>query len=255
MPSRAPAWWIASRPRRPVWAGSNGATTAPRRSKDVSDTSWWTLRAWCSKRGFTAQKSKTATASSSCSNRRTIASHGASLTCGWTPLYTGQDKGADWVESVLGWSTEIVRHPPKPAPEEVMMRWAKEWAKEGAKLDSKKLLPPEGPRPFLPRRWVVERTFSWLSQNRRLSKDYERLAETSEALVYVAMTRLMARRLARAQDFSQRIAMMVRRVSLMHERIFAGPQREDRRVGEKGRPQDRDCPTLRGPSRDGQTLL
>ena len=119
-------------------------------------------------------------------------------TCGWTPLYTGQDKGAGWVESMLGWSTEIVRHPPKPAPEEVMVRWAKEWGKEGAKLDPRKLLPPEGPRPFLPRRWVVERTFSWLSQNRRLSKDYERPAETSEALVYVATTRLMARRLARA---------------------------------------------------------
>jgi putative transposase len=44
----------------------------------------------------------------------------------------------------------------------------------------------------------IERTFSWLGQNRRMSKDYERLAETSEALVYVAMTRLMARRLARA---------------------------------------------------------
>jgi len=40
-----------------------------------------------------------------------------------------------------------------------MMRWAKEWAKEGVELDPKKLLPAEGPRPFLPRRWVVERTF------------------------------------------------------------------------------------------------
>src|SRR5829696_6517531 len=40
--------------------------------------------------------------------------------------YTGQDKGAGWVESVLGWTAEIVRHPPKPAPEEVMMRWARE---------------------------------------------------------------------------------------------------------------------------------
>ena len=30
--------------------------------------------------------------------------------------YTGQDRGADWVEKVLGWSAEIVRHPPKPAP-------------------------------------------------------------------------------------------------------------------------------------------
>jgi putative transposase len=111
--------------------------------------------------------------------------------------YTGQQRGAGWVEGVLGWSAEIVRHPPKPAPEEVMMRWAKEWAKEGIELDPKRILPPEGPRPFLPRRWVVERTFSWLSQNRRLSKDYERLAETSESLVYIAMTRLMVRRLAR----------------------------------------------------------
>jgi len=45
---------------------------------------------------------------------------------------------------------------------------------------------------------VVERTFAWLSQNRRMSKDYERLAESSEAFVYVAMTRLMASRLARS---------------------------------------------------------
>ncbi|HEY8602081.1 MAG TPA: IS5/IS1182 family transposase, partial [Thermomicrobiales bacterium] len=37
----------------------------------------------------------------------------------------------------------------------------------------------------------------WLGQNRRLSKDFERLTSTSEALIYVAMTRLMARRLAR----------------------------------------------------------
>jgi putative transposase len=50
----------------------------------------------------------------------------------------------------------------------------------------------------LSRRWVVERTFSWLSQNRRMSKDYERLPESSEAFVYVAMTRLMVRRLARS---------------------------------------------------------
>lgn len=58
------------------------------------------------------------------------------------------------------------------------------------------------PRGFqvLPRRcWVVERTFAWLGLSRRLSKDYERLPETGEAMIYgVSMSRLMLRRLARA---------------------------------------------------------
>jgi putative transposase len=50
----------------------------------------------------------------------------------------------------------------------------------------------------LPRRWVVERTLSWIDQNRRMSTDYERLCASGEALVYAAMSRLMVRRLARA---------------------------------------------------------
>jgi len=55
------------------------------------------------------------------------------------------------------------------------------------------------PRGFqvLARRWVVESTFSWLDQNRRMSKDYERLYATGEAFIYAAMTRLMIGRLAR----------------------------------------------------------
>ena len=112
--------------------------------------------------------------------------------------YTGQDRGAGWVESVLGWTAEIVRHPPKPAPEEVMMRWVREFNEEGVAVDPKKFVSEQGPRPFLPKRWVVERTFSWLGQNRRLSKDYERLPESAEAFIYAAMSRLMARRLARS---------------------------------------------------------
>ena len=98
----------------------------------------------------------------------------------------------------MGWTAEIVRRPKKLAPEEVMMRWAREWAKEGVAIDTKRFMPEKGPRPFLPKRWIVERTFSWLSQNRRMSKDYERLPESSEAFIYVAMSRLMARRLARS---------------------------------------------------------
>jgi putative transposase len=49
----------------------------------------------------------------------------------------------------------------------------------------------------LPRRWVVERTFAWLGRQRRLSKDYERLPGTSEALLYLASIRLLLARLAR----------------------------------------------------------
>jgi putative transposase len=111
--------------------------------------------------------------------------------------YTGEDKGAGWVQKVLGWTAEIVRHPPKMAPEEVMRAWVREFNEEGVAIDLDKLLPEKGPRPFLPKRWIVERTFAWLGQNRRLSKDYERLPESGEAFIYVAMSRLMARRLAR----------------------------------------------------------
>ncbi len=65
-------------------------------------------------------------------------------------------------------------------------------------IDREKLLAEKGPRAFLPKRWVVERTFSWLGQNRRMSKDYERLPESGEAFIYAAMSRLMVKRLARS---------------------------------------------------------
>ena len=105
--------------------------------------------------------------------------------------YNGTGKGKDWAQKALGLTAEVVRRPRRP-------RYV--WVKEGEEIDwegIRKLLPEPGFK-VLPRRWVVERTFSWIDQNRRMSKDYERLPESSEAFIYLAMTRLMVRRLARS---------------------------------------------------------
>ena len=106
-----------------------------------------------------------------------------------------EGRGRRWAEEAMGVSVEVVRKPPRPLPEEVAKRWVREWAKEGKKIDWQGLMPPQGYL-ALPRRWV-KRTFSWLGQNRRMSKDYERLCASAEAFVYAAMIRLMVGRLAR----------------------------------------------------------
>ena len=72
-----------------------------------------------------------------------------------------------WVKETFGWKLEIVE---------------KREGQIGFQL--------------LPKCWVVERTFGWLVRQRRLAKDYERLPETSESFIYIAMIRLMGRRLA-----------------------------------------------------------
>jgi putative transposase len=89
---------------------------------------------------------------------------------------------ADWLAEQLGWTLEITRH---------WWTGARVWVAAGQP-------PPERPAGFqvLKRRWIVERTFAWLGRNRRLSKDYERLCETTETWIYLAMTKLMLRRIA-----------------------------------------------------------
>jgi transposase len=59
----------------------------------------------------------------------------------------------------------------------------------------------EKPKSFqvIPRRWVVERTFAWLSRSRRLARDYERRPETGVAMIHAAMSRMMLRRVARSR--------------------------------------------------------
>ena len=78
----------------------------------------------------------------------------------------------------------------------LLVRWARLAANIVLEIATKR----EGQRGFevLPRRWVVERTFSWLLRWRRLSRDYERTTKNAEAVMKWAMVGLMVRRLARS---------------------------------------------------------
>jgi putative transposase len=87
----------------------------------------------------------------------------------WADGAYGGKELAKWCEEQGGWELEVVERDKEAKGFEV-----------------------------LPKRWIVERTFGWLRRDRRLTKDYERKAQTSETLIKVAMIRLMLRRLARA---------------------------------------------------------
>lgn len=56
----------------------------------------------------------------------------------------------------------------------------------------------------IPKRWTVERTYGWLTLHRRLTRDYETLPARSEAMIHLAMTKLMARRLTGEATISWR---------------------------------------------------
>lgn len=91
------------------------------------------------------------------------------VTAGWVDQ--GFAGGVERVREEFGWTLDVVRKLP-------------------------------GQRGFVvqPRRWVVERTFAWLTACRRLVKDYEVYAETSEAFIYLAMIHLLLHRLAPNPD-------------------------------------------------------
>jgi len=75
-----------------------------------------------------------------------------------------------------------------------------DWVNHHRRFVLRVTLRPEGAKGLvlLPRRWGVARTRAWLNQSRRLSKDYERLPQSSEAMIYLSMTRLMLRQLTAA---------------------------------------------------------
>ena len=107
--------------------------------------------------------------------------------------YTGS--GKTWIEDHLGWRVEVVQH--APLRRSGLLGRLDPSAPYGVRLEYMRLPAQRGFRGALPRRWVVERTFAWFCHSRRFSRDYERLCSTGEALIYIAMERLMLRRLAR----------------------------------------------------------
>jgi putative transposase len=97
----------------------------------------------------------------------------------WVAIgYRGQV--LNWIREHLGWRVEVVQTP---------RRWG--WYP----IDVEP--PPLPAFTVLPRRWVVERSFAWLGRYRRMSKDYEYLTASSEAMIYTAMSRLLLRRLTK----------------------------------------------------------
>lgn len=105
--------------------------------------------------------------------------------------YTGT--GRIWIKEHLGWEVVVVSHPRRPRGM---------WVWPGMQITPEILAAFERPRGFrhLPRRWVVERTLAWIGRYRRMSKDYEYLTSSSEAMVYLTMLRLMLTRLAKQNE-------------------------------------------------------
>jgi len=87
----------------------------------------------------------------------------------------------EWINERLGLSLEIVQR---------RRRWV--WVPNDVEPEPL----PEGFE-VIKRRWVAERTFAWITRNRRMSRDYEFLPESTEALVHISMIRLMLKRLAK----------------------------------------------------------
>jgi len=114
-----------------------------------------------------------------------------------TEANIGEREGADWLlTSVRGRfpRLELVWVDGGFAGEDFEARLHKEC---GVKIEVVKRSEQAKGFVLLPRRWVVERTFAWLGNYRRLSKDYEFSVYSSDAMIYAAMIHLMVRRLAR----------------------------------------------------------
>ena len=161
--NRPPASSTANR-SRPAKAAARAATTPARRSTAASGTSWSTRWACCCAASSIPPASRTAT--------------------GWPPLLTRIRRRFPLLGLLFadgGYQGEVAAAAARDERLELAIVKRSD----------------HGPGfVLLPRRWVVERSFAWFGRNRRLAKDVETLIASSTAMLYLAATRLLTRRLA-----------------------------------------------------------
>ena len=101
--------------------------------------------------------------------------------------------GRTWIQEHMGWEVVVVSHPRRPRGM---------WVWPGMEITPELVAVFERPRgeSHVPRSFVVERTLAWIGRYRRMSKDYEHLTSSSEAMVSLTMLRLMLTRLAKQNE-------------------------------------------------------
>ncbi len=122
----------------------------------------------------------------------------------WADSGYDGDEFDTWVEELLHCLFEIVVTPPKPASSLDALPKKRGRPTQAERQEREHMKAQCTPQQLHPsttyqvpaHRWVVERTFGWLVRSRRLARDYEGLPRSSEAMIQLALSRLMLKRLA-----------------------------------------------------------
>ena len=185
IPKQAQRFSLVNRSKPVLCVATSGATTEGKKFRAENGTCWWT-RKGCSIR-VKVEAFNITDRDGAAILLTSLLGHLPRLQLIWADSgYQGKFEA--WVSQLLGGvRLEIVTHP-----------WTGikgTYAAVGEKVDWDKII-PKGFH-ILPRRWLIERTNAWITHSRRLSRDFAGTHSSSEAFIYLAMSKLMVARLAR----------------------------------------------------------